>query len=402
MNIFKSRINKSSKVVIAVTMITCITIYNVHKPNAYQVYVNGKSIAYVSDVNKVGDINKDIAEEISNRFSKVSISSTVSYGRVNAEKKALSDEETLKKNILNTIDVSVDAVEMNIDGKKMGILANENEGDKVISSVSNYYLSKCELLNKKISGVKNDVKYIPIQIEMSMVNNIEDIVNSIIKVDVENNNPVLSVEVIGSISEKVPIGFSTITKWNDTILKGNSKVTQKGESGSKAIEKLVTTINNKKVRELILKETVVVKAKDEIIEKGTKVDANSSAVMAVPSRGVVSSSFGMRQGRMHEGIDIAASQGTPIYAAEAGVVVFAGWEEGYGNVIKIEHKDNMLTLYGHCSKLATTVNKKITKGQLIGYVGSTGRSTGPHLHFEVRVNGKAINPNPYIYNAKSS
>lgn len=114
------------------------------------------------------------------------------------------------------------------------------------------------------------------------------------------------------------------------------------------------------------------------------------------SRGTVSSNFGMRGGRMHNGIDIAADAGTPINTIKDGVVFYAGWEDGYGNVIIINHENDLQTIYGHCSIIEIKTGEEVKAGQLIGRVGSTGRSTGPHLHFEVREKGVVVDPGNYI------
>ncbi|MEZ5794698.1 DUF5930 domain-containing protein [Albidovulum sp.] len=112
------------------------------------------------------------------------------------------------------------------------------------------------------------------------------------------------------------------------------------------------------------------------------------------------SPFGRRWGRMHEGVDLAGSYGSPIYATADGVVVHAGWSSGYGNLVKIRHQFGIETRYGHMSKIRVHVGQKISRGERIGDMGSTGRSTGTHLHYEVRVNGSAINPMTYIKAAK--
>lgn len=114
------------------------------------------------------------------------------------------------------------------------------------------------------------------------------------------------------------------------------------------------------------------------------------------SRGTISSSFGERWGRMHKGIDIAAPTGTPIYAVRRGKVIFSGWQEGYGKVVKIDIGEDTIIIYGHCSVLSVNKDELVSTGQKIGEVGSTGNSTGPHLHFEVRKSNTPQDPQPYL------
>ncbi len=122
----------------------------------------------------------------------------------------------------------------------------------------------------------------------------------------------------------------------------------------------------------------------------------SSAGFTWPTSGQITSGFGPRWGRMHQGLDVAAPTGRPITAAKSGKVIVAGWSGGYGNLVVIDHGGGLSTAYAHQSRIAVKVGDPVTQGGLIGYIGSTGHSTGPHLHFEVRVNGAARDPLPYL------
>lgn len=116
----------------------------------------------------------------------------------------------------------------------------------------------------------------------------------------------------------------------------------------------------------------------------------------VPTNGSFTSPFGMRWGRLHAGVDIAAPIGTPIRAADSGRVAIAGPTGGYGNYTCIQHGGNLSTCYGHQSRIGVSVGTSVRQGQVIGAVGNTGNSTGPHLHFEVRVNGSPVDPMGYL------
>lgn len=131
--------------------------------------------------------------------------------------------------------------------------------------------------------------------------------------------------------------------------------------------------------------------------------AVESVPLALPVAGPFryTSGFGRRWGRSHNGIDMAGPVGTPIVAPAEGVVIFAGWQSGYGNVVKVRHAHNMETVYGHLSKIRVKVGQRLSRADRIGDMGNTGRSTGPHLHYEVRVGGGPVNPMTFIKAAQN-
>ncbi|MDX6528101.1 MAG: hypothetical protein QOH41_391 [Blastocatellia bacterium] len=110
--------------------------------------------------------------------------------------------------------------------------------------------------------------------------------------------------------------------------------------------------------------------------------------------------FGGRGFEFHEGQDIDAARGTPVEVAASGRVTIAGWQRGYGNVVYVDHGAGLSTRYGHLSEIDVSVGQSVTRGQTIGLVGSTGRSTGPHLHYEVRINNQPVDPRPYLPGAE--
>lgn len=153
--------------------------------------------------------------------------------------------------------------------------------------------------------------------------------------------------------------------------------------------------DSKNVGELIQKRVAEARARDGIVALGT-------GIMGYPSDGPITSSFGWRMHpilgyeRFHSGIDFGADYGSTIRSADRGVVIFAGWYGGYGNTVIVDHGNNITTLYGHISELLISEGQSVERGQPIAAVGSTGLSTGPHLHFEVRQTGEPIDPMAYF------
>lgn len=124
--------------------------------------------------------------------------------------------------------------------------------------------------------------------------------------------------------------------------------------------------------------------------------ATSSAGYGWPLCAQVTSEYGPRWGRTHRGIDLGAGSGTPFAATKSGTVIFAGWQGGYGRLVLIDHGDGVVTASAHLSSIAVGVGQSVQRGQTVGRVGSTGNSTGPHLHLEFRVGGRAVNPRQYL------
>ena len=187
-------------------------------------------------------------------------------------------------------------------------------------------------------------------------------------------------------------------EYDQNLEKDKKQTIQEGHQGETQVEAIVTLCNLSETDREILSQQVLTEPVDTIIKVGTKpkpTNAPTGTFMR-PVGGYVSSAFGSRSRGNHTGIDYANPMGTPVKAADGGTVTAAGWSGGYGYMVKINHGNGYETLYAHNSKLAVKVGDKVAKGQVISYVGSTGNSTGPHLHFEIRKNGAYLNPANYV------
>ncbi|MBR6720061.1 MAG: peptidoglycan DD-metalloendopeptidase family protein [Clostridia bacterium] len=199
-----------------------------------------------------------------------------------------------------------------------------------------------------------------------------------------------------SYYESIP--YETVEIGDATLYVDETAIESEGVTGEKYVEYTTEKINGETVSESITGETVLTEVEARVIRKGEKNYQKGVAVGTFknPAEGVLTSPFGPRWGRMHKGIDIAATTGTPMYAADGGEVIYSGWMSGYGYLVQIDHKNGYTTYYAHCSTLHVNVGDKVAKGDLIADMGSTGNSTGPHLHFEIRLDNVPMDPEDYV------
>lgn len=211
--------------------------------------------------------------------------------------------------------------------------------------------------------------------------------------------PLVSVKTVErlEVTEKVPY---EVTEQNDSSMyKGIRKVLTSGVYGQKNVVYNVTKVNNVETERTKIDEAYISYPVTEVVAVGTKVKPKEvpTGKFIRPYYGTITSRYGSRWGRNHNGIDYGGSVGDPIKAADGGTVTFAGWNSGgYGNLVIVNHGNGKETYYAHMSSVSVKVGQKVAQGTVVGKLGNTGRSTGPHLHFEIRINGKPVNPSGYV------
>lgn len=189
---------------------------------------------------------------------------------------------------------------------------------------------------------------------------------------------------------------------DDTMWEGDTRIISKGVLGTADISALVTYQGATELEREIVSQTVLTEPVTQVEARGTKERPSwaPTGTFRWPASGSITSRFGYRNifgsTSFHGGLDIANSIGTNIYASDGGIVTYAGWMSGYGYLVRIDHQNGYTTYYGHCSELLVSVGDKVYKGQHIAEMGSTGRSTGSHVHFEVRYQGERKNPINYL------
>lgn len=218
------------------------------------------------------------------------------------------------------------------------------------------------------------------------------------KLNVTEHKPFVDViiEKEVHVNEKIPYERKVIE--DSSMYKGDTKVVQKGSEGERAVTYIVSEKNGKQIKKTVKSENIIKEPVTHIVHKGTKVvPSRGTGSLAWPTNGgYVSSHVGYRWGQFHKGIDIARAGDRTIKAADNGVVVSAGWDGGYGNKIVIDHRNGIRTVYAHLASINVHVGQTVAKGTKIGVMGSTGNSTGVHLHFEVYKNGVLQNPLTYL------
>lgn len=215
--------------------------------------------------------------------------------------------------------------------------------------------------------------------------------------DVTMLKPALTVRTVEKLVESQEIQYETIYEKDDTMRAGETKTIKPGKNGSKKVTFLVTKANGYMVEEELVGEEVVEQPTPEYAKKGTKVILGEGTGKFIwPVVGAkLSDYFGMRWGKMHKGVDITGNRN--IMVADNGIVTYTGDKgDGYGNKVVVDHKNGYVTVYGHLSKIETTKGKVLEKGEKIGIMGSTGDSTGVHLHFEIQRNGVPENPLKFL------
>lgn len=222
------------------------------------------------------------------------------------------------------------------------------------------------------------------------------------QLQVKETIPLLSVLTTEEVeyTQEIPCPVEEVE--DNTIYIGTSQIRSTGTPGEELVVAQVHILNGVEQEREIMETTVLQAATTTIKAVGTleRPKTASYGNYIWPTSGRISSYFGPRvlngSSGYHSGLDIATGYGTAIIAADGGTVTFAGWRGGYGNLVILTHDNGTQTYYAHCSSISASVGQKVYRGQTIAKVGSTGNSTGNHLHFEVRVGGQAVNPMGYL------
>ncbi len=353
--------------------------------------VNGKTVAYLKTKEeaesvirqlKLQYISEEVLQEVESRKLANAQAPTATEDQAIIIDVTLSSEVTLNKGEASPSQILTvqDAVKLLQKGTLEEKKYHVQEGDVLGSIAIAHNLSTEELLSLNPGLEENSLLQINQELNVTALKAFVDVI--IHEAQVKR--------------EEIP--YQNETKEDSSMFKGDKKVKQEGQKGEKIVDYLVEKKNGQIVKRTATEEKVIKEPVNHIVIKGTKVvPSRGTGQLAWPAvGGYISSKMGYRWGQMHKGIDIARPSSRTIKAADNGTIVYAGWDGGYGNKVVINHNNGLRTVYAHLSSITVRVGQTVSKGQSLGNMGSTGNSTGVHLHFEVYKNGKLVDPLNYV------
>jgi len=431
-------------VLVFVLVFSLIGLIGLRTP-AYIVYIDDQEKLIVERPEEVDKVLEEIVSEKNKESTvKMELGNVIKYERVLVNKKSIVAMKDLPGELEKVLGFDCIAVCIEVDGKPVAYIESEDKASKLLEKLKTEYsqVDEGEELIEATFAEKVEIKKAKVSISSIMA---EEKAYELIKTGTENpekytvkegdslwliarrNNmyvddisranqlktnklslgqelvlvkskPYISVlaQVSGERNEEIPFETEVIVDKNSS---SSIKIKQEGKNGKRHIQYLATICNGTVEKTEIKEETILEKAVNKVIIKGSGVTqvasrgGGGSGSLSWPVYGVITQYY---KGSSHTGVDIASKRGTPMSAADGGYITFAGYQGSYGNLVTVDHCNGIVTRYAHCDSIKVSVGDEVSKGQTIATMGSTGRSTGPHLHFEVKVNGSFHNPLNYL------
>ncbi len=456
----KAKEIRGKKRITALCILFCISLLvliglKISKKNI-MISVNGNHIGVVEDSDEARRLLEQVKKEMTLEAGALDIqfNEKVETISIKENKEAIDKDEEIIVGLKHSLTYKVKSFAVVIGGVERVILENEDQVNRIFNAVKDEYddedkdkeldfFNSQKLIEEHFNGdVRIEAKFV----DKKDILTDEEAVEILGRVEKEQVYTVRSNETVWTIAQKHSITVEEILSANEGFteneilrvgqqinlvvpmpllavityveqkyesdleppvekVKRNDKyedysnVLEEGKSGVKEVTLKIKKVNNKETSREIVKETEIVKPVTKVVEVGTKTLPSKplKGLFTLPTRGIFTSMFGeKRDGYYHKGVDIANDTGTEIFASYTGTVSYAGTQNGFGNVIKITHSNGYETVYAHLSKILVKKGQEVKKGELVAKMGSTGNSTGPHLHFELKKDGTAKNPMDFI------
>ncbi|TDA68539.1 MAG: M23 family metallopeptidase [Clostridia bacterium] len=419
-------------------------------PPAYVVMVDGQRLGIVADPETVNQLLAQASQKIGDAgWEKAKAAKEVKFVPTRARAGELTPAERLQQALGEKLDWQVQSYSLVVNGKTVGIFQDEATATGLLAVVKDHYLQgkqgqvqavafveKAKVVPQLVSpwqasdpeetkalllyGRSRKETYVVAEgdslwsiarangltvEELQTANPQLEAADRLVigqEISLVKLDPLLHVKITREVEKAEAIPYPTQVKDDSSLYRGQEKVRQQGVDGEKILRYRLVENNGVPVEKQLLEEKVVREPVPKIVARGTRATVtlasrgSGSGVLAWPLSGRINSGYGYRGREFHTGIDIDGAPGDPVRAAGAGTVIVVAWNGGYGREIIVDHGNGLATRYAHLSAAKVRVGDSVARGEVIGAVGSTGRTTGPHLHFEVLVNGGPTNPFNYL------
>jgi murein DD-endopeptidase MepM/ murein hydrolase activator NlpD len=420
---------------------------NVFATDSYSILIDGEEVCKVREPDIMESTIKKIEADIEKSSNMdIVIDNVIEEVISKAKDSEITSPENLYSTLKSEVSYSLLAYSINIDGKSVGIVEDEQEANDIISNVESYFtknidpssiidvntvenvqIEQVEVANSSIQSSDDVTNYIISGTDKEEIYTVEegdtywtiaeyynmtmdDLISAnpssdpdFIQIGDELNlivpHPFVNVQVKRKIKQEEKIDYETKYEYVSYMYNDEKTIETSGQYGLSETESIVTEQNGIQIAKDVVSETIITNPQTEVIITGTQDPPPSKGtgyfINPLPGS-TISSRFGSRSGGFHLGQDMAKTYGSSIKAADGGTVIFAGYSGSYGKMVEIDHGGGFTTRYAHCSTLYVSTGDKVYQGKVIGLVGLTGVTSGPHLHFEVRKYGSVVNPASYI------
>lgn len=450
-NYNNNKLRRSLAVVVAVGVLGASYVsYSINdtRTKAVSVFLGEEQIGVVRTQEEAIEAYTELKESLVDTYQMdVSIDKELKFEDTNVKDDLLTPYSEIKSNIQSNISIAVTGFDLQVDGESLGIFKSGEEVESILNAIKEPFITENGREStitqtsflEEIDIIKKDSSFSQLKDPAEAIESIrlgkDEMRTHIVEVgesywiiarmydthveDLINANPgqepeklqpgdevklfvptpLLTVVTNEEVKYTEETNYETEVVNDDSLYKNQKKITVKGEKGLSEIKATEIRHNGLLIEKNIVEEIVIEEPVTEKIVQGTKELPKTAAKgsFIVPTSGRMTSPYGMRSGRMHRGVDLANSTGTSVNAADGGKVTFSGYSGSYGYMVEINHENGYVTRYAHNSKLLVKSGDRVYRGQTIAKMGSTGRSSGSHLHFEVIVNGTHQNPSRYIY-----
>lgn len=415
------------------------------KIDAFALEIDGKQIAAFTDKAGAERVISELKNEKAKTWNrKVDITQSIAIKDTKAKRMAIAELPELKDKLNNTLTFVAVATGIKADGQVAVVVKDEGAANSILQQLKDSYSSQ-EFSIENIS-FQEKIELVDVPVSLNEVVEQEEALeliregkekkrvhvvkegdslwliaraNDMRVEDLQQANPALkgerlsigqelnlvalepliNVKATGQITAKETLPYKVVVQTDKTLWRGTEKVKVKGENGLREVTYNVVLKNGTVVDREVKDEKILKPAVNKVVTRGSKIvvaSRSGGGLLGWPIKGRITSNYGKRWREFHTGLDIDGTTGQPVGAAASGKVVSTGWGGGYGRMVEIKHDNGLVTRYAHLSKISVSEGQKVERGDLIGLVGSSGRSTGSHLHFEVMSNGSFQNPMKFL------